>query len=144
MIKIHNTSSVSVARSARKKTSSTSASDAFSSIMDILGASHASSSSAVATDMTISSMDMILSVQGVPSSMSERQQHIRNAELTLDALDALRNGLLVGAVPNYLLHDIERRMSIMRSQTTDPDLINILEDIELRAAVELAKFTFDV
>ena len=145
MIKLYSTGSTHSAKpSAKKKTAHSSGSDAFSSIMDVLGAgSAAASSGAAVSEVAMSSMDMILSVQGVPSDLTERQRHMRNAELTLDALDALRNGLLMGEVPSYLLHDIERRMSDMRAHTSDPDLIDVLEDIELRAAVELAKFKFD-
>ncbi len=145
MIKVNSTGSISSAKpAAKKKKSSPASSDAFSSIMDVLGASsNATSSSTAVSDVAVSSMDMILSVQGIPSELTERQQQIRSAELTLDALEKLRNGLLMGEVPTYLLHDIERRMSEMRAKATDPDLIDVLEDIELRAAVELAKFKFD-
>ena len=144
MIKLHSTGSVHSAKPATSKKKGSKTSDAFSSIMDVLGASsNVATSSIAAAEIAVSSMDMILSVQGVPSELTERQQQIRSAELTLDALETLRNGLLMGEVPSYLLHDIERRMSDMRAHAIDPDLIDILEDIELRAAVELAKFKFD-
>ena len=59
--------------------------------------------------------------------------------MTLDALDELRMALLTGRLPTNLLHEMEQLVIEQRQQTTDPYLEEILDEIELRAAVELAK-----
>lgn len=140
MIKIDGTSSATSPKSAAKKAKRGAHDNAFSSLMGSLSAENNISSAPAASDMSVSSLDMILSVQGLPEDVTRRQDNIRQAHLTLDSLETLRNGLLMGTVPTYLLHDLERRMIDMRNEETDPVLLDIIEDIELRAAVEVAKF----
>jgi hypothetical protein len=72
--------------------------------------------------------------------LQQRQKQLRQAHLTLDGLEELRRALLMGSVPIYLLQTIETRMSEMKQQMMAPELRDVIEEIELRAAVELAKF----
>ncbi len=57
----------------------------------------------------------------------------------LDKLDALRQGLLRGAMSRGDLMDLAKLVRARQEVGADPELRAILGDIELRAAVELAK-----
>ncbi|MBL8832188.1 MAG: flagellar assembly protein FliX [Rhodospirillales bacterium] len=57
----------------------------------------------------------------------------------LDKLDALRAGLLAGTMSRGALMDLAQMVRARPEAGTDPRLREILGEIELRAAVELAK-----
>lgn len=57
----------------------------------------------------------------------------------LDALEKLRMGLLTGRMPKAELENLGRMMKSARATTSDPQLAEVLNEIEVRAAVELAK-----
>ncbi|NBR29945.1 MAG: hypothetical protein EBT83_16285 [Betaproteobacteria bacterium] len=60
-------------------------------------------------------------------------------KICLDALEQLRDGLLSGSLPVATLRNLERMVAQERALVSDPKLNAVLDDIELRAAVELAK-----
>jgi hypothetical protein len=51
----------------------------------------------------------------------------------------VRKGLLMGAIPQSKLSQLSRLARDQRDGTLDPALSAILDDIEVRAEVELAK-----
>jgi len=57
----------------------------------------------------------------------------------LDALDGVRTGLLLGIIPADKLEELAQSASDRKVQAEDPKLAAILDEIELRARVELAK-----
>jgi hypothetical protein len=57
----------------------------------------------------------------------------------LDELEQIRLGLLLGAIPRAKLEQLAQLVRARREQVDDPRLMAILDEIELRAAVELAK-----
>lgn len=57
----------------------------------------------------------------------------------LDRLEELRIGLLAGAIPRDRLQALDQLVQQHREQAMDPRLTEILDEIELRARVELAK-----
>jgi len=59
----------------------------------------------------------------------------------LDELEQIRLGLLLGQIPRARLEQLAQMVRARREQLDDPKLIAILDEIELRAAVELAKLT---
>jgi hypothetical protein len=63
----------------------------------------------------------------------------KRAEDMLDRLEEIRLGLLTGAIPRDRLEALDRLVQEQRGQGTDPRLSEILDEIELRARVELAK-----
>jgi len=54
-------------------------------------------------------------------------------------LDAVRHGLLIGAVSDHKLRRLMALSNMKRDGFVDPRLSGLLSDIELRAKVELAK-----
>lgn len=63
----------------------------------------------------------------------------KRAEDMLDRLEEIRLGLLTGSVPRDQLEALDRLVQEQRGQVADPRLSEILDEIELRARVELAK-----
>ena len=59
----------------------------------------------------------------------------------LDNLEEIRLGLLLGTIPVSRLEQLAQLVRAQREQVNDPKLTAILDEIELRAAVELAKLT---
>ena len=59
----------------------------------------------------------------------------------LDKLEEIRLGLLLGTIPQSRLEQLAHLVRAQREQVNDPKLTAILDEIELRAAVELAKLT---
>ena len=57
----------------------------------------------------------------------------------MDALEDIRRDLLAGGIPMHRLTELKRQISVQKQFVSDPRLNELIEDIELRAAVELAK-----
>ncbi|RJF87104.1 flagellar assembly protein FliX [Oleomonas cavernae] len=72
----------------------------------------------------------------------ERRRAARRGHDVLDRLEELRMGLLFGHVPKEKLHDLLNLVRSRQEKLSDPRLISVLADIELRAEVELAKLGF--
>jgi len=65
----------------------------------------------------------------------------RYADDILDRLDELRLALLTGRIPEDRLAGIAQVLRARRHASSDPQLNAIIEEIELRAEVEIAKLT---
>ena len=59
----------------------------------------------------------------------------------LDRLDELRHGLLMGTLTRRDIEKLAQHVRLRREQVNDPRLTEILDQIELRAEVELAKYS---
>lgn len=84
-------------------------------------------------------LNALLSVQEVDDPAEERRRAVVRGDDILDQLDELRHGLLIGAFPKEKL---QRLLALVRRQhvgVVDAGLREVLEEIELRAEVELAK-----
>jgi hypothetical protein len=64
---------------------------------------------------------------------------VQRGATLLDRLDELRLGLLAGVLPRERLDELARTARTARETVDDPRLSLILDDIDLRVAVELAK-----
>lgn len=71
------------------------------------------------------------------------EQARRHGEAMLERLEAIRDGLLMGTIPISQLRDLTRTVKTQRQGFVDPRLASVLDDIELRARVELAKLGLD-
>ena len=96
---------------------------------------------AVGGSVGLSGVSTILALQGAPDSTERRprQRAVQRGDAMLDELEQIRLGLLLGAVPRGRLEQLAHLVRARREQVDDPQLIAILDEIELRAAVELAK-----
>jgi hypothetical protein len=99
----------------------------------------AAQASKLSLSTPVSAMDSLLALQEV-SADETRGAIQRHAEELLDELDELRHGLLAGALSRSQLKRLKTMISARRASIDDPRLAEILDEIELRAAVELAKY----
>lgn len=87
----------------------------------------------------IAALDAILALQGVEDSAGERGRGVAQGEQLLLLLDDVRDGLLAGGIPRVTLNRLAHAVGTRREAFADPSLQVILDEIELRARVELAK-----
>lgn len=91
----------------------------------------------------VSSLDALLALQAVGGPLEGRRKAIRRAGRILDVLDEVKLALLDGAVSPEALERLLTAVRQERGETDDPGLRSVLEEIETRAAVELAKLGSD-
>ena len=109
----------------------------FSEAMDQAAGGVSSVSGAAPTQ----AVDALLSIQEVDDAVDGRtRQGQRWGESIQDKLEALRIGLIGGVIPLEDLETITKMIQEGRGEVDDPALNEILDEIELRARVELAKF----
>lgn len=85
------------------------------------------------------SVDAILALQDVGGPLERRRRAVRRAGRLLDVLDGVKLGLLSGEVSAGDLDSLQRAIRDQRDATDDSQLEGVLDEIETRAAVELAK-----
>lgn len=88
------------------------------------------------------SVDALVAIQGVPDA-TEGAANARARKWGNDALDQLeqiRVDLLLGAIPRDRLINLAQMVAQRRKDATDPYLNSLLDDVELRVRVEMAKF----
>jgi len=91
----------------------------------------------------LGAVDALLALQEVDDALQspkQNRQAISRGENLLDRLDDIRVGLLTGTIPESQLVTLAQTIAEQRASVDDSNLRSILDDIELRAAVELAKF----
>jgi hypothetical protein len=94
---------------------------------------------AAAQSPAVSALEGLLSIQEMPDALVGRRRAMLRADVLLDRLEDLRLGLLAGVVPRDRLEELARLARTARDTVDDPRLAAILDQIDLRAAVELAK-----
>lgn len=124
---------------AKKRTSGV-GSTSFSSLLD-----GAEETSDVATPDSVSNAapltgaGMLLGLQEVSGDEIERKRAMKKGKSIIDALDQLRDALLIGSLSPATIRQLETVLAEKRAVNNDPRLNAILDEIEVRAAVELAK-----
>ncbi|MCH2394909.1 MULTISPECIES: flagellar assembly protein FliX [Oceanibaculum] len=89
----------------------------------------------------VSGVDSLLAVQQVDERPERRAR--QHGEDLLSRLDEIRHGLLLGGIPLSRLEQLSDMVKRQRERDLDPRLAGILDDIELRVRVELAKLGRD-
>lgn len=93
---------------------------------------------AAAAASSTTPIDALLALQAVDDPTARRKRQARRGRSLLDTLDAIRTDLLVGQVSEGHLNQLMMLIGQAREHT-EPGLDAVLDDIELRARVELAK-----
>ncbi len=136
--KVGYTRPVTTARSVRK-TGSVSG----PGFADALAAAEVSSgvegAEATGSIAAVGTLGGLLGAQEVDEREAKRSKAQKRGRLTLDVLSNLRDSLLMGTLPYTTLRQLERLVAQERDDLDDPVLMSILNEIEVRAAVELAK-----
>jgi len=81
----------------------------------------------------------VLALQEVDDATARASRGKMRAQDMLDIMEDIRHGLLAGALPAQKLMDLSRIVQSRKVQVDDPKLAEILDEIDLRAHVELAK-----
>ena len=90
---------------------------------------------------SVARVDALLAVQAAesPTEKSARKRMTQRAGLILDELENLRMGMLTGSLTVGHLVDVADVVANHREKITDANLTALLDEIDLRAQVELAK-----
>lgn len=87
----------------------------------------------------VSSLDALLALQETGGPLERRRRAIRRAGRVLDGLDGLKLALIDGRVSGSTLDRLRGAGTERRELTDDAGLEALLDQVDLRAAVELAK-----
>ena len=93
-----------------------------------------------ATATTPAAVDGLFALQEVRDATDEASRAKAFAEKLLGQLDELRHALLTGSIPPAQLRELQDLVRSERIKVSDPQLAEVLDEIELRASVELAKY----
>ena len=87
----------------------------------------------------LAALSGVLAVQEVEDPRAERRRAVRHGDSLLDELRALQLGVVDGRVSEGTLRRLAGLVDGLRPAAGDARLAAVLDAIELRAAVELAK-----
>jgi len=98
------------------------------------------SASAGATS-SIAAVDALLAVQAAddPTERAARKRTISRADTLLDELEKLKLGLLTGSMTIGQVINVADVVASHREKVNDPALTGVLDEIDLRAQIEIAK-----
>lgn len=122
----------------RGSTSSVSSSG-FAQLLGLAGADESAAPSHVSELAATNAVSNLLALQEISEEEVKRKKLMQQGKNTLDALEKLRQQLLIGSLPMQVLRELSRNIAIEKQSVNDPVLMALMADIELRAAVELAK-----
>ena len=88
---------------------------------------------------SVNSLVALLALQETPGPLERRRRAVRRAGSVLDALDELKLAFVGGMDDASALSRLGVAVQEAREQTDDDGLEAVLEQVEIRAAVELAK-----
>ena len=94
---------------------------------------------AAASVSAVSTLEALMALQEVGGPLERRRRAVWRADKILDALDGLKIELLEGQLNPAVLERLTHAVREQRSMTDDPALEGLLDQVETRAAVELAK-----
>lgn len=97
----------------------------------------------VSMSVGLTGLSTVLALQEAPDATQGRakQRAKERGQKMLEFLDEIRHGLLAGTMPISRLEQLAQMVRAKREQVDDPKLHEIMDEIELRAAVELAKLS---
>jgi hypothetical protein len=87
----------------------------------------------------VGSLDALLALQALDGPLERRRRSVKRAGRILDELDGIKVALLDGEGVAGALSKLSDAVRQERSATEDAKLESVLDEIEVRAAVEMAK-----
>ena len=103
------------------------------------GAASASATTAAAPSSAVADLSALMALQGVETATERRRRAIRRGGTLLDRLEELKLAMLSGEAGENALERLGRTLREERPEDEDANLTGLLQQIDLRAAVELAK-----
>ena len=82
----------------------------------------------------------VLALQDIADSTERGANEFTRGTNILEHLDRIRLGLLSGGIPRQTLQRLADELNATRSATADPRLRAIIDEIDLRARVKIAKY----
>jgi hypothetical protein len=87
----------------------------------------------------VAGLDALLALQEADGPTERKKKAVRRASKLLDVLDAVKLALLGEGTPAPALQRLAQAVREQRGMTDDARLEEVLDEVETRAAVELAK-----
>ena len=145
-MKISKVDSANKAGSVKKKKSVAKDGVFAEQVRGVAGAGKTESAQAVDTVAPAGAVDALFAVQEVPDATDGRSRKVLQqfGDELLDSLDDLRLAILAGAISKEKLAELAQKLRQKRQDSDDPRLNEIIEEIELRCEVEVAKLTRDL
>jgi Class II flagellar assembly regulator len=88
---------------------------------------------------SVGGIDALIALQGIEDPVERRRRAVKHGRRALDALDALKLALLSGTLESGALLRLKAVAADLQDGSGDEKLDQVLAEIELRVAVELAK-----
>ncbi|MFO1238060.1 MAG: flagellar assembly protein FliX [Alphaproteobacteria bacterium] len=98
--------------------------------------------SASSATLQVAALDALLALQETPDPTTGRRRAVRRASDMLDLLDDIKIGLLAGTIPRQTLRRLTALVAERRDEFNEPGLQSLIDEIDLRAQVELAKLEY--
>jgi hypothetical protein len=95
--------------------------------------------SATVSLRTIGGIDALIALQGIEDPTERRRRAVKHGRRALDALEELKLALLSGSLESSALLGLKAVAADLKEGSGDDKLDQVLNEIELRVAVELAK-----
>jgi len=143
-IKVGSTGATKAVGSTRRGTKTTATDGSFASFLE---ETDGLTSSAVGAASEVGGLEALLAAQSVGDALqdsSKKKRAAAHGNELLDKLEDLRAAILTGSVPKSKLIELAQALRVRREAGLDEELNRILDDIELRAEVELAKLSSNV
>jgi Class II flagellar assembly regulator len=105
----------------------------------LIAADETASTGSTLPAQAAASVGAILALQATDDATTGRKRALRRATDMLAELEEIRRALILGDLPPQRLQAIANRLAKQQTDELDPMLQQILQDVELRVAVELAK-----
>jgi hypothetical protein len=104
-----------------------------------LGGADEAEQVATVTASGITAINSLFMLQEVEDEVAPRKKAIKRGTNMLEYLDEIRLGLLSGSLSPDVVRRLDGLVKQWRENFNDPELEFLIDEIELRAAVELAK-----
>ena len=88
---------------------------------------------------TLGGIDALIALQGIEDPVERRRRAVKHGHRALDALDELKIGLLAGTLDHATMLRLKAVAADLHDASGDDRLDQVLAEIDLRVAVELAK-----
>lgn len=135
-MKITRTTSATPAASGTGVKRSAGAGFSLPAVEDAAATTHAAPTDAVAG---VGSLDALIALQAVDDPLTRKRRAVNRAGRLLDVLDQVKLALIGGEPSPETLQRLAATVREERGGTDDPALQALLDQIETRAVVELAK-----
>jgi len=103
------------------------------------GARESAAPSALGGISSVGSLDALLALQETLGPTERRKRAVKRANRLLDGLDQIKLSMLGGGDPRAALEQLRLMSRDSRDGTEDPGLEALLDEVDVRTEVELAK-----